>query len=204
MRICREFENWCALSGKFLRQKSCYPESFCFLWLWFWFDLSWLGLVWSGFWFDTFVPSTHSLVNCLSTKSLTAIAMAALYDEGLLSYDARFVKYKRMERWVLIGSPLDQDRRILAWVWSEGERADNGGRLDEAWGLKLESRNCATQEVSKIEKLNFEYCNSSSKAKFFPCSRQDLPRLDRSLWRIACPRILGWTRWFILIFRKKR
>jgi len=49
-----------------------------------------------------------------STKSLTAIAMAALYDEGLLSYDARFVKYKRMERWVFIGSPLDQDRRILA------------------------------------------------------------------------------------------
>ena len=34
MRICREFENWrdlCALSGKFLRQKSCYPESFRFL-----------------------------------------------------------------------------------------------------------------------------------------------------------------------------
>ena len=28
--------------------------------------------------------------NVLSTKSLTAIAMAALYDEGLLSYDARF------------------------------------------------------------------------------------------------------------------
>ena len=37
MRICREFENWChlrALSGKFLQQKSCYPESFRFLWLW--------------------------------------------------------------------------------------------------------------------------------------------------------------------------
>ena len=34
MRICREFENWSALSGKFLLQKSCYPESFCFLWLW--------------------------------------------------------------------------------------------------------------------------------------------------------------------------
>ena len=37
MRICREFENWRdlrALSGKFLRQKSCYPESFRFLWLW--------------------------------------------------------------------------------------------------------------------------------------------------------------------------
>ena len=36
MRICRGFENWCdlrALSGKFLRQKSCYPESFRFLWL---------------------------------------------------------------------------------------------------------------------------------------------------------------------------
>ena len=34
--ICREFENWRnlrALSGKFLRKKSCYPESFCFLWL---------------------------------------------------------------------------------------------------------------------------------------------------------------------------
>ena len=34
MRICREFENWRdlhALSGKFLRQKSCYPESFPFL-----------------------------------------------------------------------------------------------------------------------------------------------------------------------------
>ena len=34
MRICREFENWRdlrALSGKFLRQKSCYPESFRFL-----------------------------------------------------------------------------------------------------------------------------------------------------------------------------
>ena len=34
MRIYREFENWrdlCALSGKFLRQKSCYPESFRFL-----------------------------------------------------------------------------------------------------------------------------------------------------------------------------
>lgn len=28
-----------------------------------------------------------------STKSLTAIAMAALYDEGLLSYDARIVEY---------------------------------------------------------------------------------------------------------------
>ena len=30
---CREFENWCnlrVLSGKFLRQKSCYLESFCF------------------------------------------------------------------------------------------------------------------------------------------------------------------------------
>ena len=169
------------------------------------FDLIWVYWDWFDRDFDLIrstVPSTHSLVNCLSTKSLTAIAMAALYDEGLLSYDARFVKYKRVERWVLIGSPLDQDRRILAWVWSEGERTDNGGRLDEAWGLKLESRNCATQEVSKIEKLNFEYCNSSSKAKFFPCSRQDLPRLDRSLWRIACPRILGWTRWFILIFRK--
>ena len=37
MRICREFENWRdlrALSGKFLRQKSCYSESFRFLWLW--------------------------------------------------------------------------------------------------------------------------------------------------------------------------
>ena len=37
MRICRGFENWCDLrasSGKFLRQKSCYPESFRFLWLW--------------------------------------------------------------------------------------------------------------------------------------------------------------------------
>ena len=34
MRICREFENWRALSGKFLRQKSCYPESFRFLRLW--------------------------------------------------------------------------------------------------------------------------------------------------------------------------
>ena len=34
MRICREFENWRDLSGKFLRQKSCYPESFCILWLW--------------------------------------------------------------------------------------------------------------------------------------------------------------------------
>ena len=36
MRICRGFENWRdlrALSGKFLRQKSCYPESFRFLWL---------------------------------------------------------------------------------------------------------------------------------------------------------------------------
>ena len=35
-RICREFEKWCNLrvsSGKFLRQKSCYPESFRFLWL---------------------------------------------------------------------------------------------------------------------------------------------------------------------------
>ena len=33
MHICREFENWRdlrALSGKFLRQKSCYPESFRF------------------------------------------------------------------------------------------------------------------------------------------------------------------------------
>ena len=31
--ICREFEKWCnlrVLSGKFLRQKSCYPESFHF------------------------------------------------------------------------------------------------------------------------------------------------------------------------------
>ena len=37
MRICRGFENWRdfrALSGKFLRQKSCYSESFRFLWLW--------------------------------------------------------------------------------------------------------------------------------------------------------------------------
>ena len=36
MRICRGIENWRdlrALSGKFLRQKSCYPESFHFLWL---------------------------------------------------------------------------------------------------------------------------------------------------------------------------
>ena len=34
MRICCEFENQRdlrALSGKFLRQKSCYPESFRFL-----------------------------------------------------------------------------------------------------------------------------------------------------------------------------
>ena len=34
MHICREFENkhdLRALSGKFLRQKSCYPESFRFL-----------------------------------------------------------------------------------------------------------------------------------------------------------------------------
>ena len=34
MRICCEFENWSdlrALSEKFLRQKSCYPESFRFL-----------------------------------------------------------------------------------------------------------------------------------------------------------------------------
>ena len=38
MRICRKSENWCdlrALSGKFLRQKSCYPESFRFLWHWY-------------------------------------------------------------------------------------------------------------------------------------------------------------------------
>ena len=37
MRICRGYENWRdlrALSIKFLRQKSCYPESFRFLWLW--------------------------------------------------------------------------------------------------------------------------------------------------------------------------
>ena len=37
-RICREFEKWCnlrVLSGKFLRQQSCYPESFRFFWLWF-------------------------------------------------------------------------------------------------------------------------------------------------------------------------
>ena len=36
MRICRNFENWRdlrTLSGKFLRQKSYYPESFRFLWL---------------------------------------------------------------------------------------------------------------------------------------------------------------------------
>ena len=35
--LCREYENWHnlrALSGKFLQQKSCYPESFRFLWLW--------------------------------------------------------------------------------------------------------------------------------------------------------------------------
>ena len=34
MRICHEFENWRdlhVLSGKFLRQKSCYLESFCWL-----------------------------------------------------------------------------------------------------------------------------------------------------------------------------
>ena len=34
LRICREFENrrvLRGLSGKFLRQKSCYPESFRFL-----------------------------------------------------------------------------------------------------------------------------------------------------------------------------
>ena len=32
-RICREFEKWCnlrVLPGKFLQQKSCYPESVCF------------------------------------------------------------------------------------------------------------------------------------------------------------------------------
>ena len=37
MRIYRGFENWRDwrdLSGKFLRLKSCYPESFRFLWLW--------------------------------------------------------------------------------------------------------------------------------------------------------------------------
>ena len=37
MRICREFENWRnlrALSGMFLQQKFCCPESFCFFWLW--------------------------------------------------------------------------------------------------------------------------------------------------------------------------
>ena len=31
--ICREYENWCnlcILNGKFLQQKSCYPESFLF------------------------------------------------------------------------------------------------------------------------------------------------------------------------------
>ena len=36
-RLCRGFENvrdLHALSGNFLRQKSCYPESFRFLWLW--------------------------------------------------------------------------------------------------------------------------------------------------------------------------
>ena len=36
-RICHEFENWRnlhTLSGKFMQQKSCCPESFCFLWLW--------------------------------------------------------------------------------------------------------------------------------------------------------------------------
>ena len=35
-RICRKFEKWCnlrVLSGKFLQQQSCYPESFCFFWL---------------------------------------------------------------------------------------------------------------------------------------------------------------------------
>ena len=37
MGICRKFENWHdlrALSGKFLRQKTCCPESFRFFWLW--------------------------------------------------------------------------------------------------------------------------------------------------------------------------
>ena len=44
MRICREFENWrdfCALSGKFLRQKFCYPESFRFFWpCWRWMSIT--------------------------------------------------------------------------------------------------------------------------------------------------------------------
>ena len=38
-----QFENRCnfrVLSGKFLRQKSCYLESFCFFWLWPYFCIS--------------------------------------------------------------------------------------------------------------------------------------------------------------------
>ena len=47
-------------SGKFLRQKSCYPESFCFLWLWCCF-------CWYRFHISS---SVRSLICCWNTRMI--------------------------------------------------------------------------------------------------------------------------------------
>ena len=66
MRICRRFENWRDLrasSGKLLRQKSCYPESFRFLWLW-------EGILLPLITMDEFL-STHILLSLYSVSDFS-------------------------------------------------------------------------------------------------------------------------------------
>ena len=86
----------------------------------------------------------------LSTKSLTAIAIAALYDEGLLTYDARWKFFPVLLQQLLLCLSLQKDHRVLARIWSEwegehhncwpdetrGEKTSKLWKPDERWGEK--------------------------------------------------------------------
>ena len=56
----------------------------------------------------------------------------------------------------------------------------------------------------RLKILNLKLCNSSLKSEIVSCARQDSPLLVQSLWKIACQRILGLTRWFFSNFRRKK
>ena len=130
----------------------------------------------------------HSLF--LSTKSLTAIAMAALYDEGLISYDARFQPLPQLIRflqfyhqkyrlWITEHFHFHdgQDCRLLARVWSEGEGQDNSCWLDETWGL-VEDPKHKSSCWSKI-------CGRVRKTYHNGFTRLDSPRQDQWELKIA-------------------
>ena len=76
MRICRKFENWRdlrALSGHFLWQKSCYPESFHFLWLWLTLTLT-----------DTMNTPKISSCSCIHSAQLDILTCPRLHPRTLL------------------------------------------------------------------------------------------------------------------------